>query len=157
MQTHTPSLLEWQAPTKIDYQKSKTWYLWAGMFCVLMIVYGVLTSAWSLTIVFALCPGLYFLVRNQPHPTHVIRIYENGVEWDGQLIPWVEFKEFWILRGKDYHELHLGGAKTFRRDLVILTGSTDPILIRDTLCNFLPQTANHRERVMDALARHLKL
>ncbi|MDD5055121.1 MAG: hypothetical protein PHZ00_02520 [Candidatus Peribacteraceae bacterium] len=157
MQTNTSALLEWQAATRIDYERSKSWYVWAGLFCLVMIVYGILSSSWSLAIVFALCPGLYFLVRNQPHPTHTIRIFDNGIEWDGRLMAWGDFNEFWILQGKGYYELHVGSPKAFKRDLVVLTGDRDPHQIRDVLSRFLPQTASHRERTMDAVARFLKL
>ncbi len=157
MPTNTNPILEWQAAMKVDYERSTTWYIRAGILCLLMIVYGILTSAWSLAIVFALCPGLYFLVRNQPHPLHTIRIYENGIEWDGQLQSWNEFNEFWILQGKGYYELHVGNPKKFKRDLVVLTGNADPHQIRDVMSAYLPQTTKHRERPIDALTRFLKL
>ena len=128
-----------------------------GLFCLVMIIYGILTSAWSLAVVFALCPGLYFLVRNQPHPKHRIGIFENGIEWDGEIQPWSDFNEFWILQGKDYYELHLGSPKALKRDLVVLTGDTNPHQIREALSRFLPQTTKHREHTMDAVARFLKL
>lgn len=157
MNTNTNLLLEWHAPSRPDYERSHEWYMIAGALSAVMIAYGILTSAWGLSLTFALLPGLYYLVRNQNHRRRRIRLFEMGIEIDGQMTPWGEWKEFWILEGHGYHELHVLPVKHFRSELMIQTGDIDPYLVRDVLNNFLPQVANRRERILDAIIRFCKL
>lgn len=157
MNTNTQTILEWQAPSRPDHVRSHRWYVYGGVFCAFMIVYGLLTEAWSLSLVFAFLPALYYLLRNESHKIHTLRIREEGIEYDDKLIVWADFKEFWILSGKDFSELHIARTQKSRADLVIQTGKVDPYLVRDTLIEFLPMAANKKENLLDAFIRFCKI
>ena len=157
METNTKTLLEWQATARPDQERSEKWYVAAGSCCALMIAYGILTGAYSLSIIFAFIPGLYYLLRNQSHKQHEIRILETGIDFDGRLSVWGDLKEFWILEGPGYYELHVAPVKQMKGDIVILTGDKDPYLVRDTVALFLPQIAHRKERLLDAIIRFCKL
>lgn len=88
---------------------------------------------------------------------HHIRIREIGLQFDEKLYSWGECKEFWILQGPDYYELHISSKKQMKGDVVVMTGDIDPFLIRDTLAKFLPQVAHQKERLLDAIIRFCKL
>ncbi len=157
MNTNTKLLLEWHAASRPDIVRSKNWYVAAGCLCAVIIAYGVLTSAWGLSLTFALLPALYYLIRNQNHRRHHIRIFEIGIQWDGRLTPWAEWKEFWILEGPSYHELHIAPQRSSSADLVIQTAEIDPFLVRDVIGTYLPQIGHQKERLLDALIRFCKL
>lgn len=157
MQTNTNTILEWQASSRPDHDHSEKWYIAAGTFCVLMIAYGILSSAWSLSLIFGFIPALYYMLRNQGHKQHQIAITETGIDFDGVRYGWGEFKEFWILQGPDYFELHIAPQKQIKSDIVIMTGNIDPFIVRDTLGIFLPQVAHRKERLLDAIIRFCKL
>lgn len=157
MNTNTNLLLEWHATSRPDTVRSDKWYLVAGCLCAVIIAYGVLTSAWGLSLTFGLTPALYYLIRNQGHRKHHIRIFEIGIEWNGHLTPWSDWKHFWILEGPGYHELHIAPRKGSSADLVIHTAEIDPFLVRDLIATFLPQIAHQKERILDALIRFCKL
>jgi hypothetical protein len=157
MNTNTQPLLSWQAPARINHERSDKWYLISGLVCATFVVYGLLTGAWSMSITFGMIAGLYFYVRNQQHPVHTIRIFEGGIEFDGRYSIWADWQFFWILDGKNYHELHIAPVKGLRTELVILTGEIDPYAVRDVLGHFLPQIAHQRERLLDAIIRFCKL
>ncbi len=157
MNTNTQPILEWQAPARPNYVRSQRWYTVSGIFCVVMIAYGILSDAWSLSVVFAFIPALYYLMRNQNHRMHTIRILEDGIDFDGQLTPWGQYERFWILQGDDYFELHVEKLKRGTAELVILTGPIDPYVLRDTLGQFIPQIGHQKERILDAFIRFCKL
>jgi hypothetical protein len=157
MQTNTNTLLEWQAPTRSDRVRSDQWYAIGGALCAVMIAYGILSGSWSLSLIFALVPALYYVLRNKSHSKHTIRLKETGIEYDGRLTPWAEWKEFWILEGTDYYELHIAAVRTTRSELVIQTGEIDPYAIRDALGQYIPQIAHQKERLLDAIIRFCKL
>lgn len=157
MNTNTNIHLEWQAQTRPDHVRSPRWYMFGGSLCAIMVAYGVFSGSWSTSLVFAFIPALYYLVRNQSHVQHTIRIMDLGVEFDGRLCVWGELKEFWILAGPGYHELHIAPMKVSRPEIVIQTGTIDPFVVRDTLGQFLPQIADRRERILDAIIRFCKI
>lgn len=157
MHTNTKTLLEWQAAARPDHERSEKWYVAAGSFCVMMIAYGILSGAWSLSLIFAFVPALYYLLRNQGHMLHTIRMLETGIDYDGKLTAWGEWKEFWILEGPGYYELHIAPMKQMKSDIVMMTSDIDPYLLRDTIGGFLPQIAHRKERLLDAIIRFCKL
>ncbi len=157
MNTNTKILLEWQAAARPDHERTEKWYVAAGSFCAIMIGYGILSGAWSMSLIFALIPALYYLLRNQGHKQHQIRILATGIEFDGRLTGWGELKEFWILEGPGYYELHIAPVKPMKGDIVVMTGAIDPFVVRDTIGVFLPQIAHRKERLLDAIIRFCKL
>lgn len=157
MDIHTNTLLlEWQAPIRISHERSKRWYMIAGALATCMIVYGLLTGAWTTSLVTALAAGLYYLVRNEKQPILNIRIFDTGIEVNGNLETWKSWKDFWILVGPGYAELHVD-RKGFKPELVVLTGNTDPTVIRDTLNQFLPHSDERREKILDTFIRFCKI
>lgn len=157
MKTNNTTYLEWQAERHVNYERSQRWYLFGGGFCAFMVVYGIFSGAWSTALVFAFIPALYYLVRNQSHVKHSIKIAEVGVIFDERMFVWAELGEFWILTGPDYHELHISPKKKSRAEIIIQTGTIDPYELRDVLSQFLPQVADRRERLLDAIIRFCKI
>lgn len=158
MNTHNQKpLLAWEAPALNDHDRSERWYLVMGLFATLMIVYGLYSGSMLMSISIALCAGLYFLTRNQKHKVHSIAIYEMGVQFDDVLHPWNELKNFWMLSGPGFCELHFSSTKRLQPDLRIQTGTQDPFHVRDVIHQFLEQDPNRREKLLDTIIRICKL
>ncbi len=151
------SLLEWKAPSRLTHERGHRWYVGASIAVLGMIVYGVLTGAWSFSVTIAILAGLFYLVRNEQHPIHSIRLTELGIEFDGVMHAWNEWKDFWILSSPDHCELHVEHKKSLRPDLIIHTGDVNPLTIRDTMLHFLPQNPHKREKILDLIIRICKL
>ncbi|MBP9773925.1 MAG: hypothetical protein KBD00_04855 [Candidatus Peribacteraceae bacterium] len=151
-----PAVLEWQAPSQIDHDRSERWYAIAGILAVALIVYGLLTGAWTMSLVIAIAAGLYFLVRNEKHALHSIRILEAGIEYDGKVEVWDAFKNFWILRGITHTQLHVA-RKGLKPDIVIFTDSIDAHAIYEALNPHLPHDPEKREKMIDAIIRYCKI
>ncbi len=158
MHTHeqTHDVLTWQAPAHLDHERSDRWYWIAGMLTMIAIVYSIISSAWTTAVVVALTAGLYFLVRNENHPLHTIRILPLGIEYDGKLEAWDNWRSFWILVGKSHAQLHIA-HKGMRPELMILIRDVDPFVLRDALSRYIPQNPEKRERLLDAFIRFCKI
>ncbi|MSR67841.1 hypothetical protein EXS65_03405 [Candidatus Peribacteria bacterium] len=158
MQTNTEHIfLEWEAPAKITPVRSEKWYIVSGISCGTMIIYGILSGAWSLSICFAMLAGLFFLIRNEKPSTHAIKLLETGIEFDGRKSTWSSWKHFWILCGEGYYELHMESRKYLVPDLVIQLGATDPYQLRDVLGQYVQQIDTKKEKLLDAIIRFCKL
>jgi len=151
------TLLAWQAPAHNDHERSDRWYLIAGLVAAIFIVYGLVTGAWLMSVCLGICSGLYFLVRNEKHKNHSITITKMGVEFDGVMHGWSELKDFWMLSGPGYCELHIASRKRLVGDLRIQTGDLDPFHVRDVLHHFLEQDPHKREKLLDTISRLCKL
>lgn len=157
MNTHTQPILSWHAKSKVDHSRGTLWYVIGGALSGVMIVYGVLAGQYMVTVVFLLLPAAYYLARKQDHRIHEVHVREDGFELDGRLTPWGECKEFWILQGPGYFELHIAPVRQFAPEIIVQTGETDPYLVRDTLLGFVKPGVGKRERILDALLRFTKL
>jgi hypothetical protein len=157
MDTHPHTLLSWTAKAKVDHQRGSLWYMIGGGLCGFMIVYSILSGAYTEAVVFLLLPGALMLIRHASHKTHTAAITDAGFLFDQKLTPWSDLDEFWILRGTDYFELHLSHKSTLRSDIVIHTGTQDPMQIRDLLLTYVAPGIGKKERIVDALIRFCKL
>ena len=158
MQTNTQRvLLEWQAPSKLTHERSPRWYVGMSIASATIIAYGILSDAWSLSLTIALLAGLFFLIRNEEHKAHTIRILDIGIQFDEKMHIWSECTHFWILQGTNYHELHIERKRRLSGDIVIQTADIDPYVIRDLLSKYIPQIAHQKEKILDAIIRYCKL
>ncbi len=155
--THPLPILEWQAPIKVRHERTEKWYVVTAVCCALMIVYGILSGAWTMSLVFGMLAGLFYLTHKQNPHLHTISILDTGVFFGGRLYIWSECKQFWILRAETYHELHIEMKRSLVPDIVIQTGTMDPYVVRDTLAEFITPIEHRKEKILDAIIRFCKL
>ena len=104
-------------------------------------------------------------MRNTAPRKITIRITAIGVQVEENVTPWNQLKDFWILLGPDYSELHFAPQGMAQRELKVFIrdpqttaeNAPDPGMIRETLLQFLPERPGMQERFLDSLARILKL
>ena len=167
MQSPSPSkiLLEWQALDVHPHKRSSRWYMLGGIFILMFAAYGLWEGSWLMALVAILIGGMYFLMRNTAPRKITIRITAIGVQVEENVTPWNQLKDFWILLGPDYSELHFAPQGMAQRELKVFIrdpqttaeNAPDPGMIRETLLQFLPERPGMQERFLDSLARILKL
>ena len=149
-------LLRWHAPARVVQERGKTWYLIGGGCVVGAAAYGIITGSWALAIVAVLCGAVYVLLRGHVPEPRDIAITEQGIFFDGQFTSFADLKSFWFIATPLATELHIA-RKSRGGPFTILTGDTDPFLIRETLGRFLPEDSDKRENVLDLFIRICKL
>ncbi|HLD08393.1 MAG TPA: hypothetical protein VJB60_04995 [Candidatus Peribacterales bacterium] len=166
--TTTPTsqiVLLWQTLERYPYKRSTKWYAVGGVFILMFAAYGLFDGSWLTALLALLLGGTYFLLRNV-HPKKItIRLTAIGIEIEDRTHLWSDFKEFWILLGKDFTELHFASQSAFRGEVVVLirdpetpvTESPDPGIVRQILLSYLPERAGMQERFLDTVARLLRL
>ena len=150
-------LLSWTAPSHHNHEHSPRWYMIAGSLVLIVAAYGILSGAWTVTLVSLLLGGTYFLVRNESMPMRKMQIEIDGVQFDDTFTPWDQCKDFWIIQTPLYTELRLARKTRIGGDIRIQTGDIDPTLIRTTLSQFLPLRADQKEHIFDVIIRLCKL
>lgn len=159
--TQTPSqpiqpLLQWNAYARAVQERGPHWYLIGGLIILSAAAYGILTGSWALAIVAILCGAMYVLLRGHvPEPKTMV-ITEQGVYLDGVFVGFADLSSFWFVQTPQAVELHVG-RKGSGGDLVILTGTMDPLVIRETLGHYLTEDSDKHENLIDAIIRICKL
>jgi len=157
--THpTPTtLLAWEGLSAPLHDRGRRWYVIGGAVTLLVIIYGLVSGAWSMSLVAAAIAGMYVLRRNAPVVTRRIEIISTGIVLDGDFAPWADYKDFWLVQTPAYSELHLMRTGGFSREIVVQTGSVNPQSIRMTLSEYLQERADQKERLLDMIIRICKL
>ncbi len=150
-------LLQWSAPSHHNHDRSTRWYITGGIIVLLVSAYGILTGAWSLTLVTLLVGGSYYLVRREVTPMREIRIEIDGVQFEDSFTPWNQCGDFWLVQTPLFTDLHITRKGKFKGDIRIQTADIDPTLIRTTVSQFIPLRADQKERLMDVIIRLCKL
>ncbi len=150
-------LLSWTAPSHHNFSRSARWYVVSGVLVIAVAAYGILTGAWSVTLVSLLLGGVYFLTRREPTPLKEIRIETDGVQFQDSFTPWGQCKDFWLVTTPLYTELHIVRTGATKADIRIQTADIDPLVIRSTVSQFLAMRPDQHEHLFDAFIRLCKL
>ncbi len=150
-------LLSWTANVTPVHQRSMRWYLAGGIFVLSCAAYGIIAGEWSFAIVMILLAGLYVLTRRAPETVKTIAIVEEGLMFENEFTEWKDCKDFWLLQGNGYLELHIMRNRKWSPEIVIQTGSQDPRIIRALLTRFIPERSGQTERFLDIIIRICKL
>lgn len=153
----SPVLLEWSSPDSLHRERGRTWYLIGGVIVLMFAAYGLFQGSWTTSILALLIGGMYFYIRNEKPRMMNIRVTGMGITIAGTLFQWSNLKDFWILVGPDHQELHLVRQETLGREIVVYLHNIDPAIVRSTLMQYIPERAGMEERMLDSLARFLKL
>lgn len=154
--TRTPALLEWRAPSRINPERSPRWYLIGGIAVLCIAAYGIVSGAWTVSIVAVLCGAIYVLLRDHVPVLRSISITEQGITFEGVFYGYNDLRSFWMLRTEVATVLHITQKKR-GADIVILTGLTDPQNVKLVLSRYLTEESDRKENLLDTFIRICKL
>lgn len=154
IQTNT---LSWKGPSILHHTRGTAWYAGAIVTIGLLLLFCVLANAWSFLVILLLSIGFYGWLLFKPTPLKTISMSPDGVTYDGEFYPNGAIKEFWILdHGHDF-ELHIRLFSRLKDDLRIFLAEADAPTVRSFLSQNIPENTEHNEKLLDILARLLKI
>lgn len=151
------ALLAWNAPILPRHNRSPRWYMILAVIILGVAAYGILTSAWTLSVVAVLIGCMEFLLRGAEPPIKHISLTTNGIFLDGGFTRWEDCSSFWIIRTPQYTRLHIGKRDPKARELHIQIENVDPQEVRWTLSQFLSEDTQQVEKIVDIIIRICKL
>lgn len=149
-------LIAWQAPSAAHHIRTRRWYVIAGLAVLAMAVYGIVTGAWTFTVVILLCGAMYVLLRGHTPPSRSIEIYEHGVRYERTFIRWQDIAGFWFAHAHDFTELHLT-KKTDDEEIMIHVKDIELPQLHTLLSHFTPELTDKKENLLDVIIRLCKL
>lgn len=158
--THSPlpkedPILSWIAPEHLHQKRTRVWYILAALFVTLCVAYSITTQAWTFSVLIVVCSVVYWKMHAQEFPLKKMRLWRHGFAIDDKYNDWGDCTGYWILKGPDYHELHI--ERRTGNDIKIQTGNIDTYLLHDLLQNLLPRLDDRGEKILDTIIRICKL
>ena len=80
--THEMSnlLLTWRSPLYLKFQKTWKWFAVAGVFTVLMVIYGLLSGSQTFSVAILVAAAVYYFVHDEDPATIDVQIFDDGVK-----------------------------------------------------------------------------
>ncbi len=163
MHTNTPitlqsqPVLSWDAPARPVFERTKRWYVVAGIVVFAAAAYGIFSGSWSFAIVCVLAGGMYALIHDHKPGTSHVELHDSGIVLNGVFTRWDEFSGFWILSTPSYSEVRFVAKRQGHGRKSIQLGNQDPNQLRMVLGQRLPELVQMKESLIDIFIRICKL
>ncbi|MCA9371083.1 MAG: hypothetical protein KC680_03940 [Candidatus Peregrinibacteria bacterium] len=148
-------ILTWKALQHAHIERGPLWYIMAGIAVVIMIIYSIVTTAWTFTGLIILLSALYIRSQATVPEQKSIRIWKQGFALEDTFYEWRKCKGFWIFRNDNFSELHIDKANG--GEVKIQTGDINPYHIHEVLSLLLPESENGKEHILDTIIRICKI
>lgn len=147
----------WEAPEFEVYEKSRNWYIVAGLFILIMVVYAIFTNGPIMAITFILI-GIVGFIYSQKDPRIVtFSITSKGVLADRQFYSYENIFSFWIFYESNHAKVISLHTKASVLPFVhIPINNEDPVKIRELLMQNIPETKQDPS-LIDTIERVLHL
>ncbi|PIQ78644.1 hypothetical protein COV82_00605 [Candidatus Peregrinibacteria bacterium CG11_big_fil_rev_8_21_14_0_20_46_8] len=150
--------IRWRAPEYQHHEKSFLWFVVAGLVAALLIVYGLVSGAWTFSLaILAFCVAYYAFHRHVPEEVD-IEITSRGVHIGRHFFSYAKLKNFWVVYDPPFvGRLYLRFRSRIHPDITVALEDQDPGLIRKTLLKHLPEWEDGDEPMIDTFIRLLRL
>lgn len=130
----------WEAPEFETYEKSRNWYIIAGIFILLMVVYAIFKNAPIMAVTFILI-GIVGFIYSQKDPRIVtFSITSKGVLADRQFYLYENIFSFWIFYEPNYTKtISLHTKASVLPFVHIPIEDEDPVKLRELLMQNIPE------------------
>ncbi|MDD5489552.1 MAG: hypothetical protein PHP25_02645 [Candidatus Moranbacteria bacterium] len=131
----------WEAPEYEHSEKPPKWYWVMGGVLLAIIVYALITNSILMAITFILIGMLGYVYAERQPRTIKMQITPDGIKVDDYFYEYDDIRSFWIFYEieEEIRILSLHSKKTFLPYIHIPIGNANPIKIRETLLQYLPE------------------
>lgn len=152
-------LLSWEFGEYERPERSKKWYLVAGLVAAGLLLYAIFARNYIFGVIIILVALIYFLYDLHEAPTVRFAITPAGVHVGRRFIRHRDIAHFWIVyKPGQVQALYLKPLHLTMPQLSIPLEGQDPLQVRGILLQYVPENLNEEdEPVSDALGRMLKL
>ncbi len=157
-QKYSESVFSWQAPEYEYFQKHPKWYWVMGGILFAIIIYALITNAILMAITFILIGMLGYVYAEREPRIIQVEINPDGIRVDNYFYDYDDIRSFWFFYEveENFKILSLHSKKTFLPHIHIPIGDANPIKIRETLLNYLPEIKQELT-ILDRLERIIGL
>lgn len=158
--THTgTALLRWSFSEFKQVDRSKTWWIMAGLVVLAMLIYAVTTANFLFALILIMGSTL-FITETQRHPRQMnFAITGNGIILGKKYWRWSELSNFWIAyQPPEIKKLYIEAKSSLEPRLAIPLQNNNPLNVRQLLGKYMTENLEREDiPTSEALAKILKL
>ena len=147
---------EWTALEFPRVERTRVWYLVAGLVGLGLLAYTIYTRQWAGTAVVLMISVVVYLMGRVTPRTFIHRLTSRGVEVGDKFYPYTQLRAFWVVNTPSSRTLNLISAKKFSLLLTLQLEGADVEKVREVLLEFLPEEPGRGEDVIDRVGRFFR-
>lgn len=148
-------ILAWNAAGHLHHERSRAWYVCAGIVVLGCAIYSLYSHAWTFTILIVLTSAVYWKTHTIPPTEKSMRIWKRGFAINDAFMEWKDCTGYWVTKGKTFTRLTIerrrGGEES------ILTGNVSAFTLHEVLPELLPELIERKEKTIDKIIRICKI
>lgn len=146
-------ILEWEALEYDHLPKDRRWFLISGVIAAAIVLYGLFTANYFLSLLTIIAGFLVFLYAVRPPKMIYAAITSRGVQIGRRIFLYEDLNSFWIFyEAGGIKELSIESRKAVVPFLRVPLGDTDPVTVREHLIRFVPER-QHEESFSETISR----
>lgn len=162
-------IMVWEAKEYAEYDRNHRWYVAVGVIGAVLTLGMLVDAAFFSTglqerfssvlvaVVFIL--ATYVVIKHADDPARIITysITKLGVHVGEKFRPYNELKMFWIIYKPPVSTLYLQTVNRFHPLIKIDLGDVDPLAVKNTLKEYLPEEQKREEDFIEKFSRMIRL
>lgn len=152
------AVLSWIAPETLKHERGMVWKVSVGLLLVGAVVYGILSNAWTFSLVLVVFAIVYYITHRE-HPKDVeVKISDVGLKVGDRKYPYGRIKAFWFIYEPPYvSTLNIRVEGGLVDDVVIQLGTQNPMEAKAVLSKHLTELEGQTEKLSDIFFRLFKI
>lgn len=150
-------ILMWEAKEYAEYDRNKHWYIVVGVVGALLTVGALILQQWLAAVVFALAAFVVIRHADDPPRTMNYAITKLGIQVGDNFRPYNELKLFWVIYKPPIKTLYVQSVNRFKPLIKIDLAEIDPLVIKNTLKQYLPEETKREEDFLEKFSRFIRL
>ena len=154
------SLINWSFPEIVLPERSRSWYIWAMLIGVAILLYSIFTANFLFGLIVILIAIVIISYHHKDVSEVEFAITENGVVIGDKFYIFKDFKHFYLVYEPDRHikNLYFELKSSLRPRLTIPLQDVNPIKVRDILLEYMDEdTSQEAEPLSESISRRFKL
>lgn len=152
-QSAEQGLYTWQAHERTWLVKGKSWYVYASVIVVLLLVYAVLTQAWLMAILISLLSGIVYLYSQEKAPVIDVVVSDRGIYLGEEFYPYTLIKSFWFQFLPDEAYVVFQLVNSTRSHVAVSIDPSERSVIEVVLKDYLVADEFHRETFWERIEK----
>lgn len=151
-------LLGWETYEFEPHERSKQWYMIAGLIVTALLVFALVSSNFLFAII-VLLASIVFLLNNL-HKPHVVAVHitDSGIAFGDEFYSYDDIKDFSVIYNPPVALLYVDFHGFWRPMLRINLEQVNPNLVRESLLPFALENLDREdENLTDTIERVYKL
>ncbi|QQS22666.1 hypothetical protein IPM19_03480 [bacterium] len=150
------NVFEWDAPEFRHYPKNPAWYITLLILVALLITYEIIANDYFGAISLAVVAGFVIFFGRQIPKQIPIRISDQGIHINNDLIPYQRIKHFWVVDDAAHKTLNIETTAYLNHQLTIELEDMDSDEVREFLADVLPEHEEPQPTTMQKISHRIK-